>query len=85
MAHSVSEYLTLKSEDESAIVSNLLPHSGALNIFGAPKPESPTSPSNWPTPSAIRASTTSSGSPSRLMAKFSTSKSTPQGISGSTG
>jgi len=37
MAHSVSEYLTLKSEDESAIVSNLLPHSGALNIFGAPK------------------------------------------------
>src|SRR6187431_1100083 len=37
MAHSVEEYLTLKGEDESAIVSNLLPLSGALNIFGAPK------------------------------------------------
>jgi RecA-family ATPase len=37
MAHSVSEYLTLKGEDESAIVTNLLPTSGALNIFGAPK------------------------------------------------
>jgi RecA-family ATPase len=37
MAHSVSEYLALKGEDETAIVSNLLPFSGALNIFGLPK------------------------------------------------
>lgn len=37
MAHSVSEYLTLKGEDESAIVSNLLPMAGAFNIFGLPK------------------------------------------------
>ena len=37
MAHSVSDYLSLKGEDETAIVSNLLPHSGALNIFGLPK------------------------------------------------
>jgi len=37
MAHSVADYLTLKGEDETAIVSNLLPHSGALNIFGLPK------------------------------------------------
>src|SRR6187455_2614040 len=37
MAHSVDEYLTLKGEDESAIVTNLLPYAGALNIFGEPK------------------------------------------------
>lgn len=37
MAHTVEEYLTLKGEDESAIVADLLPKSGALNIFGAPK------------------------------------------------
>lgn len=37
MAHPVEEYLALKGEDESAIVSDLLPKSGALNIFGAPK------------------------------------------------
>ncbi len=37
MAHPVEEYLALKGEDESAIVADLLPKSGALNIFGAPK------------------------------------------------
>jgi RecA-family ATPase len=37
MAHPVEEYLALKGDDESAIVSDLLPKSGALNIFGAPK------------------------------------------------
>jgi len=37
MAHSVSEYLALKGDEESSIVTNLLPFAGALNIFGLPK------------------------------------------------
>jgi RecA-family ATPase len=37
MAHSVQEYLALKGDEDSSIVSDLLPRSGALNIFGAPK------------------------------------------------
>jgi RecA-family ATPase len=37
MAHPIEEYLTLKGEDDSSIVSDILPRSGALNIFGAPK------------------------------------------------
>jgi RecA-family ATPase len=37
MSHSVTDYLSLKGEDETAIVSNILPHQGALNIFGLPK------------------------------------------------
>jgi len=37
MSHSVSQYLALKGGEESAIVTNILPFSGALNIFGLPK------------------------------------------------
>lgn len=37
MAHPIDEYLLLKGEDESAIIADLLPRSGALNIFGIPK------------------------------------------------